>query len=166
MRLAKRGIENSPDAGVVRNRRAPRSSTIWTWAPAMSSPASATPFPFRSRYARHATVSEVATRSMSLRVLEEKVTDAKYAPARLNDSRSYVPAGRKARYCPSVSVWSHNSPDEPAKATSACGFWTPGVGSFTVPFTRTPSRNIASSRAVAPDDTSTSPKVAYRRDPS
>src|SRR5437879_12837916 len=98
------GIENPPDAGVVRNRRAPRSSTIWTWAPAMSSPASATPFPFRSRYARHATVSEVATRSMSLRVLEEKVTDAKYAPARLTDSRSYAPAGGKARHSRSLHV--------------------------------------------------------------
>src|SRR5436309_12795490 len=121
----------------------------------MSSPASATPFPFRSRYARHATVSEVATRSMFLRLLEEKVTDVKYAPARLNDSRSYVPAGRKARYCPSVSVWSHDSPAGPAKATPACGFSTPAGGDFPLRFTRTAWSNAASGRAVAPADTPT-----------
>src|SRR5713226_1568073 len=163
VRFANSGMRNSPVAFVVRKTCAPRSSVRRTRAPAIASPGFTPLFRFTSRYTVQPTVSDVATRAMFRLVVPVKGTLAKYAPAWLNASRSYVPTGRNVKYPPAESVWSHTWPAAFARATVAPGFRTAGFASLTVPPSRTPWTNIASNEVVVPLATTTRPNVAYNR---
>src|SRR3989475_13230754 len=90
---------------------------------------------------------------MLRRVVPVSVTLAKDAPAWLNASRSYVPTGRKGKYPPAVSVWSHTWPAAFARATVAPGFRTPVLASLSAPLRRPPCTNIASNDVVLPRTT-------------